>query len=82
MNKCEETVLLFPAIRAEITRKLINEYAMSQSKIAEILGITQAAVSQYMKSTRGKQLLKNPEIDLLINKMCREISDTGILLLG
>ncbi|MBI4895550.1 MAG: helix-turn-helix domain-containing protein [Candidatus Aenigmarchaeota archaeon] len=72
MNKCEQAVSLFPTIRAAIARKLINENGVSQAKVAEALGITQAAVSQYMKSVRGKQLLQNPEIDEKISAICRE----------
>ena len=72
MNKCEQAVTLFPAIRAAIARKLINEHGMSQLKVAEILGITQSAVSQYLKSVRGKQILQNPEIEEKINRICIE----------
>ena len=72
MNKCEQAVVMFPAIRAAIARKLINDNKVSQIKVAEVLGITQAAVSQYIKSTRGKQILKNPDIDQKINDICRE----------
>lgn len=72
MNRCEQAVSLFPTIRAAIARKLIAEHNIPQAKVAEALGITQAAVSQYLKSVRGKQILQNPEIDEKINNICRE----------
>ena len=72
MNKCEQAVLIFPAVRAAIAKKLISEHNIPQARVAEMLGITQAAISQYLKSTRGKQILKNPEIDEKISKICRE----------
>ena len=72
LNKCEQAVVMFPAIRAAIARKLINNSGMSQLRVAEALGITQAAVSQYLKSVRGKQIFNNPEIEEKINKICIE----------
>ncbi len=76
MNKCEQAVSIFPTIRAAIARKLITENGVPQAKVAEVLGITQAAVSQYMKSVRGKQILQNPEINEKISKICQEFLES------
>lgn len=53
---CEELVMEFlPAIRAELSKKLI-EKGYTQSKIAESLGISKPAVSQYVNNKRGTKL--------------------------
>jgi len=51
---CEETVwYLLPLIRKEFAKSLIKDHGLTQRKAAEKLGITEAAVSQYVsKKTR------------------------------
>jgi|TARA_Y100000310_G_C20670847_1_gene810196 hypothetical protein len=51
-----EVWYLIPALRREIARILITDYKLSQKKSAEILGITGAAISQYLKSKRGNEI--------------------------
>ncbi|MFH1325385.1 MAG: transcriptional regulator [archaeon] len=51
-----EVWYLIPALRKELAKIFINDYNMSQKKSAEILGITEAAVSQYLKSKRGNEM--------------------------
>ncbi len=46
---------VLPAIRAKLARELIERYGYRSKDAAEMLGITQAAVSQYMNSKRGQQ---------------------------
>ncbi|MDH5362181.1 MAG: hypothetical protein OEY99_09180 [Aigarchaeota archaeon] len=51
---CEVAVRsLVPAMRASIARELADRYAMKQSGIAELLNVTQAAVSYYTRELRG-----------------------------
>ncbi len=63
---CEAVVKeVLPAIRAMLVRELIERHRLSQVEVAEKLGITQPAVSQYLRMLRGagrhKALLKNIE---------------------
>lgn len=51
-----EVWYLLPALRREIARFLIKDFKLSQKKAAEILGVTEAAVSQYFKSKRGNEI--------------------------
>lgn len=51
-----EVWYLIPAIRRELTETLIFDFGMSQKKISEILGLTESAVSQYLKSKRGNEI--------------------------
>lgn len=46
---------LVPAISSELAYQL-GRLKVSQAKVAEILGLTPAAVSQYMKSKRGRKI--------------------------
>lgn len=46
---------IVPVIRRELAYVLVNDYNLSQKKVAKILGISEAAVSQYMKKKRGKK---------------------------
>jgi len=55
-----EAVYIIPAIRKVLTLELLNEHKLTQKEIAELMGITEAAVSQYKKEKRGK-LVKLPE---------------------
>ena len=60
---CEFAVRsVVPAMRALVARKLSTVYSMKQENIAFRLGITQSAVSQYMRNARGKAV-KIDDID-------------------
>ncbi|MEM2911675.1 MAG: XRE family transcriptional regulator [Candidatus Bathyarchaeia archaeon] len=52
--KCESVGhLVVPLIKAYIAKELIDNYHFTQVEVAEKLGITQAAVSQYLHQKRG-----------------------------
>ena len=42
-----------PAIRRELALALINEHGLSQREAADLLGVTPAAVCQYLAKKRG-----------------------------
>jgi predicted transcriptional regulator len=55
---CEHIVRnVLPAIRALIAKRLVVDSGLTQVEAARKLGITQAAVSFYLSSKRGKQVL-------------------------
>ncbi len=43
-----------PAIRKELAEALIKEFGLSQREAAEKLGLTPAAICQYLSKKRGK----------------------------
>ena len=47
---------LIPALRREFTRIFIKNHDLTQRQTAEILGITEAAVSQYLRLKRANQI--------------------------
>ena len=51
---CEVAVRsVIPAVRALIAKELMEEQGLSQDQVAEILGISQSAVSKYSRKVRG-----------------------------
>jgi len=68
-----EAKSLIPAVRAILAKKLIEEYSLKEEDVAKDLGITQAAVSNYVRGTRG-------DIDLIsklesVREVMRMIDD-------
>lgn len=52
---CEiATWYILPVIRKELAILLVKNHGMSQKKTASLLGVTDAAVSQYLSKKRGK----------------------------
>ena len=75
------TVSVLPAVRSIMTRELLTTYKMTQQDAADTLGLTQPAVSQYNKQSRGsrvKLLEKEKEVVEMIKKLTKEIVDKKI----
>jgi predicted transcriptional regulator len=51
-----------PLIRKEIAESLMTNYGLSQKEAAEKLGITPAAVCQYVSHKRGNKTIEDEEI--------------------
>jgi predicted transcriptional regulator len=69
---CEERYRkILPFVRRELARVLVTEYHLSQKKVAEILGVTEAAVSQYLKGKRGKY--EDYRVEKTIRKVAKKI---------
>lgn len=53
---CEIMVTeVFPTVRALIAKELMDNLNYNQAEAAQKMGITQPAISQYMRSLRGKK---------------------------
>jgi uncharacterized protein len=69
---CEVAVkTVSPAIRALLAQKLINDHDLKETEAANILGITQSAVSKYTKKVRGNTIpiAQFSEIQNITNQM-------------
>lgn len=44
---------LLPGLRAEMVCRLVSHHGVSQSEVAKRLGVSRAAISQYMSKKRG-----------------------------
>ncbi|MBI2652395.1 hypothetical protein HYX00_02920 [Candidatus Woesearchaeota archaeon] len=71
-----EVRYILPAIRRELARVFIQEHKLSQKEAAKILGLTEAAVSQYQHSKRAKEVVFSDsvvnEIRISANKILAE----------
>ena len=65
---------ILPAIRRELTRSLVHNLGCSQRKAAQLLGMTDAAISQYLSGKRAKLLIKDEEILDEISSIAQHIS--------
>jgi len=72
--RCEEFVNEYmPTVKANIAYILYNKYKLKQIEISEILDITQPAVSQYIRGSRGKTTELSKEIEKAIQEVAEEI---------
>ena len=70
-------------LRSYIARELIEKYNFTQVEVAEKLGTTQAAISQYLRSKRGYKSLAQfkgvlPIIKSAANNIASEIASGKI----
>src|SRR5438093_13170007 len=71
-----ESKLLIPAVRAILSKELVIEKGLKEEEVARMRGITQAAVSNYLRGTRGDNELISKLMSLSeIMIMIKEISD-------
>jgi predicted transcriptional regulator len=74
---CELIVTkMLPSFRSAIVKALIEEHSMKQMEIAEMLGLSQSAVSQYITSARASDdrfISTFPEITEYARKVAADI---------
>ncbi len=72
-----ESKSLIPALRAILAKKLANDHKIREDEISKMLGVTQAAVSNYIRGTRGDpELIKKLLSENQVAKMIDELSDS------
>jgi predicted transcriptional regulator/predicted RNA-binding Zn-ribbon protein involved in translation (DUF1610 family) len=62
-----------PDLRSEISRILKEEYNYKQVEIAEVLGVTKAAVNQYLSSKRGDHFFSLVKDKKTENQLMKEV---------
>ena len=71
-----ESKSLIPALRAILAKKLAEQHKIREDEISKMLGVTQAAVSNYIRGTRGDpKLIYQLSSQKQIIEMINEISD-------
>lgn len=72
-----ESKTLIPALRAILAKKLAEDHKIREDEISKMLGVTQAAVSNYIRGTRGDpQLIQKLLAEEQVSKMIVELSDS------
>ena len=75
-----EVWYVLPAIRRELAIALVKNHSLSQKNVASILGVTEAAVSQYLKSKRGGEVEFSKEaIDKVKDSAAKIVKDPSNL---
>ena len=74
-----ESKSLIPVVRAIMAKKLSGEYHLKEGDIAKLLGVTQAAISNYVRGARGDtQLVEKlrgvPEVMRMIDDITKEVA--------
>ena len=70
-----ESKSLIPALRAILAKRLARSHQIREDEISKMLGVTQAAISNYIRGTRGDPRLIDK---LLANKqVAKMIDDLG-----
>ncbi len=71
-----ESKTMIPALRAILAKKLAGQHKIRDDDISKILGVTQAAVSNYIRGTRGDpKLILQLSSQKQIVEMIDEISE-------
>ena len=66
-----------PVIRKEIAESMINDYGLNQRQAAKKLGISPAAISQYLSGKRAKTNISDRELHTEISISAKRIIKKG-----
>lgn len=74
-----ETKTLIPALRAILAKRLIEEHGIREEEVSKLLGVTQAAISNYIRGTRGDpilitKLLAVKEVAEMVDDICGNLT--------
>lgn len=64
---------ILPSLRAEIAKELINIHKMNQIEVSRILGVSQPAISQYVRQLRGRRIEYDTEVRSEIKTLCEKL---------
>lgn len=82
-TRCESVGRFFiPTFRLLVAKRLIKDYSFTQIDVSKKLGVTQAAISQYLYSKRGikklNQLERISEVNKTVNSLAKRIAEDDI----
>ena len=74
-----ESKTLIPALRAILAKTLAEKHDIREDEISKMLGVTQAAISNYIRGTRGdpeliKKLLVEQQVSEMISEICQNLA--------
>jgi predicted transcriptional regulator len=71
-----EVWYIIPAVRKELAKLLTRKHGLSYEKAGNILGITKAAISQYLSNKRANKVKLNAEAKKEVAKSAKIIVDS------
>jgi len=66
-----EVWYIIPSVRKQLARLLTKEHGMSYEKAGKILGISKAAISQYLSNKRANKVKLSVEVKVEIKKSAK-----------
>ncbi|MEM3677636.1 MAG: hypothetical protein QW176_05780 [Candidatus Bathyarchaeia archaeon] len=70
---------ILPALRVEIAERLIRDYKLKPIEVARRMDVTPAAITQYVKGSRGKEdvagLLRDGEVEVLVLALASKLAE-------
>ena len=74
-----ESKTLIPALRAILAKKLAEFHKIREDEISKMLGVTQAAISNYIRGTRGdpnliKKLLSEEQVAKMLDDLSENLA--------
>jgi len=76
-----EVWYIIPAVRKELAKQLTKKHGLSYEKAGAILGISKAAVSQYLSNKRANKIKLNTEIKKEVGKSAKIVFENPKLAL-
>lgn len=65
---------ILPAVRKEIAKILVVEHKLKQRSVADMLSLTEAAVSNYVREKRGKNIMIDKKIKHLLKTVAARMA--------
>jgi predicted transcriptional regulator len=78
---CEIAVkCALPAVRAMIAKRLVTKHNLKQAEAAELLGVSQPAISLYSRKIRGKaiDLERDQDVKILVERLANTIAEKNL----
>jgi uncharacterized protein len=70
-----EVWYIIPAVRKELAKQLTKKHGLSYEKAGIILGVSKAAVSQYLSNKRANKIKLTPEVKKEVAKSAKIIAE-------
>jgi uncharacterized protein len=68
-----EAKFVIPALRRDLSKCLVKGHGVSYEKVGKLLGVTKAAVSQYLSGKRASKIKLHVKIGAELGKSCDKI---------
>ncbi|MBP7708407.1 hypothetical protein KA107_01880 [Candidatus Pacearchaeota archaeon] len=70
-----EVWYIIPKVRKELANLLVNKYGWTYEKAGDMLGISKAAISQYLSNKRANKIKVSKEVNKEIEKSAQTVAE-------